>query len=381
MSSYNLSSSHPIIPNSQQYMLHYKYISIHSDDRDIKKYQSSAEFEIELPQDYINVQTLKLNSWSFPSNIDIFTQKQNNLQFIFTVSPYYYNTVTATTNIAPSQTFTIEIEEGSYSSDEMAIELTNKMNQAVTEYIQALVPASNIYNDFVVIYHKVNSKLWFGNKNSSFTLNNGSKVYSDSLSLSNTDCLKRNQYTQSIYWGLPYYLGFDRNDVVSEQITNDNKCYYKENANWLSPTIAGRIPHIIKPDLKLNIRGPEYFYMEIAGLNNMDETMPFITKQPEDVIPCYYRNTNITNGIVNSCFAKIPLQENCCNHINSSYMLYNPPADKIRRLRIRLRFHDNSLVNFDNFEFSFVLQLGLIMPQNEKKFYVYVPEAVANSYN
>lgn len=380
MSSYNLSSSHPIIPNSQQYMLHYKYISIHSDDRDIKKYQSSAEFEIELPQDYVNVQTLKLNSWTFPKNVDIFTQKQNNLLFVFSLSPYY--NVDTTIHIAPANTFTIQIEEGSYSFDEMAIELTNKMNQAVTEYIQTIDASSNIYEDFVVEYHKVNSKLWFGNKNSQFTLNNGSDVYSESLLLSNSDCLKRNHYTQYINWGLPYYLGFKKYDITSEEITNDAKFYYKENVNWITPTITECIPHFIKSDLKLNILGPEYFYMEIAGLNNMDETMPFITQDKDKDKPaCYYKNSNETNGIVNSSFAKIPLQENCCHHINSSYMIYNPPAEKIRRLRIRLRFHDNSLVNFDNFEFSFVIQLGLIMPQNEKKFYVYVPEAVANSYH
>ena len=30
--SYNLSSSHQIIPNAQQYMLHYKFVTINSDD-------------------------------------------------------------------------------------------------------------------------------------------------------------------------------------------------------------------------------------------------------------------------------------------------------------------------------------------------------------
>ena len=47
MSRFNTSTSHPIIPNAQQYMLHYKYVSIHSEDRDILKWPNPSEFEIE----------------------------------------------------------------------------------------------------------------------------------------------------------------------------------------------------------------------------------------------------------------------------------------------------------------------------------------------
>ena len=59
MSRYNTSTNHPIIPNAQQYMFEQKYVSIHSEDRDIVKYPCSSDFEIELPQDYCNVQGVK----------------------------------------------------------------------------------------------------------------------------------------------------------------------------------------------------------------------------------------------------------------------------------------------------------------------------------
>ena len=59
----------PLIPNAQQYILQYKYCTINSDDRDIKKYPNAAEFEIELPQDYVNVQTVKLIRASFLTNM------------------------------------------------------------------------------------------------------------------------------------------------------------------------------------------------------------------------------------------------------------------------------------------------------------------------
>ncbi len=78
-----VSSQHQLIPNVSQYILHYKFVTINSDDRDIKKYPNSSEFELELPQDYINVQTVKLNSWSFPHKYDVFSDKLNNTMFIF----------------------------------------------------------------------------------------------------------------------------------------------------------------------------------------------------------------------------------------------------------------------------------------------------------
>ena len=66
MSRLELNNNHPLIPNSNQYLFERKFVSINSEDRDLIKYPNSSEFEIELPQDYVNVQSVKLYSWSFP---------------------------------------------------------------------------------------------------------------------------------------------------------------------------------------------------------------------------------------------------------------------------------------------------------------------------
>jgi hypothetical protein len=65
-----------VIPNAQQYMLEKKYVTIHSEDRDCIKYPNSSEFEIELPQDYCNVQGVRLASWCIPNNYNIFSSSQ-----------------------------------------------------------------------------------------------------------------------------------------------------------------------------------------------------------------------------------------------------------------------------------------------------------------
>ena len=81
MSRFNTSSTHPLIPNAQDYMLYKKFISIHSEDRDTIKYPLSTEFEIELPQDYCNVQSVRLSKWTFPANYNTFSLLQNNTLF------------------------------------------------------------------------------------------------------------------------------------------------------------------------------------------------------------------------------------------------------------------------------------------------------------
>ena len=83
MSRFNTSSNHPIIPNSQEYVYEKKFVSIHSEDRDILKYPGASEFEIELPQDYCNVQAVKLNTWTFPANYNTFSLVQNNISLSF----------------------------------------------------------------------------------------------------------------------------------------------------------------------------------------------------------------------------------------------------------------------------------------------------------
>ena len=63
---YNVNTSHPLIPSSQEYIYYKKYISIHSEDRDVLKFPTSGEFEIQLPEDYLNVISLRLIQWTFP---------------------------------------------------------------------------------------------------------------------------------------------------------------------------------------------------------------------------------------------------------------------------------------------------------------------------
>ena len=132
---------------------------------------------------------------------------------------------------------------------------------------------------------------------------------------------------------------------------------------WLTPNpnLPGSQISFIEAPFKLNNMGPSHFYMEIAGLNCIDETSPFNYSE-------FTKTTNETNGRVNSAFAKIsvtatPLAQ-WFDLGSDPYKFFNPPAERIRRLKIKLRYHDGTLVNFGRFNFSFMLEFTLFLPQN-----------------
>jgi hypothetical protein len=403
MSRLNTNQNHPVQVNTQQYIFQKKFVSIHSEDRDQIKYPNSAEFEIELPQDYLNVQAVKLSSWTFPANYSVFSANQNNLQMSFKITDPYSPAANSFYDALQDliyqgliahqyDDYIITIEEGFYTPQQMATELTNKMNEVVSDYLGSYINSQNSalyseftsasgYSEFVVAYNFVNQKLWFGNKSSGFTLTNDSEIYyKQEITL---DC-PINKLPEFSNWGLPAFLGFTRNPIIATEIPNGtlSRFYYGDYVSgdsgyWLpESTLSGANSYVIKAELKINLMGPAYFYIEInnPNMNNIDETSPY------NVSP-FTTHTNETYGVVNSAFAKIaipttPLSQWFDNNIDS-YMWYNPPAERIRKIKIKLRYHNGLLVNFGNFEYSVMLEFNLLIPQSLKKLDVYVQEAVA----
>lgn len=121
-------------------------------------------------------------------------------------------------------------------------------------------------------------------------------------------------------WGLGYYLGFNKNTLLKA-------------LTIVSPNIV-----ILNP----------YNYC-LLELN--DE----------------FNKIEMTNVYSKPAFAKIPMginnfdfifrDEKCCS-FNETY--FNPPLGKLEKLYIKWRFNDGNLVNFNNAEHSFTLQLECI---------------------
>ncbi len=419
MSNFNTSSTHPLIANANQYYIEKKYVSIHSEDRDILKYPNSSEFEIELPQDYLNVHSAKLSTWSFPANYNVFSPLNFNIAMTFKFIKLYNpgehgyadpltEAIFAGLYSLIGNQYIVRIETGFYNPSQMATELTNKFNESVSNILIEFftnTPAYNYalalftgYNRFSIVYNSVGQRLWFGNNADQFELTND---YINQFNEDNvgTQCIRRQQLPSLANWGLPAYLGFTRcpapslsateveatmnnaNNIIygyNPEIINVSgdvpRFYYGDvnpgdNGFWLVPSLPGATVYFLQAPAKINFMGPAYIYLDIDGLNCIDETSPYNMSQ-------FTLHTNETNGRVNSSFAKIPITTTPIaqwfDSEQAPYKHFNPPSERIRKLKCRLRYHNGQKVDFGLFEYSFMIEFTLLRPQNERKYTIVI---------
>jgi hypothetical protein len=379
---FNVNTNHPLIPNPNEIMYQRKYVSVHSEDRDTLKYPNSAEFDIELPEDITNILSISLSTWTFPSNYNTFSDMNSNITMTFKINQPYNPGEHAYTDslqsmifsclfLSATEDYTIVIEEGFYNPEQFVNELTNKMNEAVTLRIQSYLASQpdllldfdslGGYSRFVVVYNTVSQKIWFGNTSDSFILTN------ETVSGSRK-CDNRSQLPDSVNWGLPHNIGLPRVNVSSTTSAGSTPRFYYgnvtcgDNGYWLLPnsSLPGASCYYIECPYKINLMGPAYFYMELEGQNCIDETSPFNISK-------FTAQTNETNGRVNSSFAKIAIPttpiSQWFDRDSYPYKLYMPPAERMRRLRIRLRYHNGQTVNFGVYDYSFTLEFTILQPQ------------------
>ena len=400
-----MNPQHPLIQNANEYMFEKKYVSITSVDINPLKNPNPSNFEIELPQDYCNVQSVTLSSFQFPNNINNFSKALSNTSMTFTINnpyrpsdtgSYLYVIYLALYNkyISANKEFICTIDDGIYSSLQMECELTNRFNEAVSKYIIQYLTAlgdqptldlfllNGQYSEFIFHFNDVSEKLWFGNKSSGFVITRNEDVM-----FGISTCSTTTGYIEPItVRGLPYALGLKHPvDVPSKGTSNLDiaRFYYMPGTSgiWLTPTYADSpTVYYIQPENKLNpLIGKVSFYIEIDKLNSMDETKPFT----ESV---FTTTTNQTNGVVNSSFAKIPVYTNPNIPENNYYYngysfdnvvrVFNPPMIRIRRLKIKFRYHYGQIVDFGGLPFYFTLCFNLFLPQNKKNVSMYTPESL-----
>lgn len=348
-----------------------RYVSIHSEDRNMLKYPSSSAFSIELPDDILNVKSIRLSEWAFPSNYNTFSKIRKNIQMSFKIKdPYYPKNISAEDKdfmyqiyqilySTKSQEYVIEISEGFYDPIQMATELTNRFNEAVTKRLREYFKSNDEmldklkhqeYNDFIITYNEVKQKIFFGNRKDQFTLTNST--------LFDEPYLNELKYNEFSNWGLPSHLGLQMCDEEAEMETDENtpRFYHLEGdlGYWLPPS-GHKDSKVswIEPKQKINLMGYSHFYMEIGGINCMDETSPYVLND-------FTMSTNSTNGRVRSAFAKIPVPSTPVSQYfdkdASSYMIFKPIKDRLRKLNIKLRYHNGELVDFGSFQYSFTLE-------------------------
>ena len=345
----NIHNNHPLIPRQQSYMVDTKYLTVHSDDRDICKWPNSNEFEILLPEAYTNVESMRLVEIAFPSNYYTFSNYNQNTKLSFRIIPqdpddaYYDLFIT----FEVLHNYIITIQEGFYTPAQLALEIKNKMNKAINDYIKPITP----YDRFKVFYDEVGQKFWFGNSYDKFILTFDNKIIYDL-----PPCDQSNVWYQYNRWGLPSYLGFNKENYVATSSSNDITFDYRTDNVWLDAS-NNNVWYVEAPML-LDILGDSVMYMEMEKYNSYDELYPY---------PVATTNSygNDYGGIVQSAFAKIPITSSPNRIIFDSVNAYltnltqfNPPLERIQKLKFKFRYHNGRPVHFSNTPLNFTIEIN-----------------------
>ena len=308
---------HPLIKTSHNFVLDRKVLFIDSNDRDIERWPNASEFEINCPQNYTSVESLRLLNINLPNFFyNISEQLQTNKMIV-------YHDISL---------HTITLEDGYYN-------YTQLQDALRTKFIA-------IDNRFDVSYNSINRKFTF-----LFTQTNGVTFDLRFDLPNNYNCSKTNYitdvYAQHSNWGLGYILGFDKKKYTSSSFRHNSNSNGNGNDNTHEQLFAPN---------PCNLEDNKCIYIELEKYNKCDEIKPFL----------YYTYNNANSGIVNSAFAKIPIYPFQDNKglVNDGYFenisYYQPPIEKITKFKLKFRYHNGILVDFHNFNVSLALEINQI---------------------
>lgn len=383
---------------SQNYTTIKKYLSVHSSDRDLCKWPSSSKFEISLPIAYHNISSAKLNSFTLPNSTNLYNfdsclnninltfkiENITNLQNEFTTNSNYVeaalkNSLVSGVEINLSQspnakdsysvdkngTYTIQIQEGFYTTSHLQNEIQNKMNLAVNNKLIELGWGMDIpYTGFGIFYDSVAKKFIFGNTEDNFSF-----IFAEHLE--HSECcnskvgIKKDvpnyPFCNSTGWGLGYNLGFFKKNYSSTEVTSEDQIsfYWNDDVIW---TINGIEPkYILTPPQILVMQNNKIMYLEIKYLNCMDTTS-VCTSQTDNMY-----NQHGGGGVHDAAFAVIPLETSNNSWISdtalaSAIKYFDSPLERLQKLDFTFKYHDGSLVNFRNFSIHFIIEFDILVP-------------------
>jgi hypothetical protein len=278
------------------------------DSRDRSPLSTQSQYTVKLPKTYENIYAVTLKSAEVPYSWYTFSEARGNLSFVVTVLNY--------DGIGTDLTETITIPEGNYTATQFATALKDALD------------AKFGTNAFAVEYSQNTNTLMF-----TYVKDGSTKSFIFDFTAPQSQsagCAGQSTVTPtSTYWGLGYYMGFDK------------KVYTSVNTS----------PSFLTSTFAVTVNPDNYILMELDFINKEDETSI----------------DSRLSGRVDGCFAKLPITGNsgdviffrelCCP-MNRSVM--TPPLGQLRTLNIKWRFHDGRLVDFHNLDHSFTLEFELL---------------------
>jgi hypothetical protein len=337
-------------------------LTFHSCDRDYNKFPDASVFEIPIPNDYRNIQTIRLLDYEFPvNNYNISESNQNN-KLKFTYSPLSGSDISGT----------ITINDGFYDIKTLKEVIQNSINKILIDEPQYTFNLTTA--PFVCEYNEVENKLYFGVKDGSFSFHfDHTHTYTGCQS-------NKSFFARKTHWGLGFYLGFKEkktyysSGVIVKKYDVSGVYFQHKIEPWLPiPTSATNTQlHVIEADTDINLFGDDAFYIEFDRYNTIDELDPFTTNTNSS-----YNNSQSFKQ--NGSFAKIPVphipfgkEASLRKTVNISH--YNPPISNLKKLKCKIRYHDGRLVEFKNNQYSFSLEFLMVKDQPSSNQIINVPK-------
>ena len=402
MSYYNVSSQQPIIHTPQNYNVNSKLISIQSEDRDITKWPNSSEFEITLPVVYKQVISMRTIDIQLPNSFYSFNCQRQNTKLIleYTYHGVIYQDI-------------ITIQEGNYNLQTLADEIQTKINIALSNtsikvkvFINPInhkiyffsndiisldfsidpfieidtvnlsncttcpIPPSNHSRSNRPVNYTTNEIIYsLDSSNCNINICNNNIIYNDAylINYPPTAFDKRNE------WGLGNYIGFHKKKYTSNVVSSPFPY------SWLSESTLNdsndTYNYVIVSDTNVNMCDLGNIYMELDKYNCIDELEPFCynTNAANQIKYAYYKGKKIPiccnnqqpnktyNGVYNSAFTIIPVGGGSeyipqSSGITGTY-ISTPPIPKLQKFKFKFRWHDGTLVDFNNCDVNIVIEV------------------------
>ena len=333
----------------------------------------------------------------------------------------------------PSHFFTIEIDEGSYSPTQLATEIESKMNTAIQGLLNAgtwRCKYNDVSNTFWFGYEQAQPQSQY-----TFQLEFArQEKYPDKTGILCEPVVWYNYdrwglpaylgYKKQIYqpWSLSQLAGKypEASRVLSQSPPQQFGFDYEYPEYWLSgsgalvvyvpdPSIymvvgddtarvdPSGVPYRERKICGLNVLGDDAIYMELDRYNTLDEIHPyaesaFVTRKKRgqrgggdcggqpSCAPSSICLHQYQSGRVNAAFAKIPVRcppysqfYDTRNAYLTNISHYQPPIERITKLRFKFRYHDGRAVNFHCLPFNFSIEFNMLKDEQQRAMLIRVP--------
>ena len=320
------------INREQNFALISRCVNIHSEDRDLQKWKNANEFELILPENMINVHSIRLTHVSLPINDTNFDARFQNTKFWLKVDGVSEEIV---------------LDNAYYNDQTIFIrELQKQLNKHTRSNGKFVVYVDDVTNKIVIAHV---SKVFFieGDKEVSYTQCHGTPAFE-----------------RDIMWGLLYNLGFNKVEYATT-LTTLNQVLHQNLGD------PGNVQtNIIVADKPLLLSTNTDIYMEIDKYNSMNEFLPHTKNHSQAGYA----------GRTSAAFAKLPIYNVNggfltlnVNALTANGTFYERPVERIQKIRVKFRYHDGTLVNFGRAPLSFTLQFNQLIDKQSYQMNVVQP--------